>query len=205
MNKNKSIFITGTGTDVGKTFVSTWVCYHTHADYWKPIQTGEKDSETVKTFSPRSVIHPECYHFQRSVSPHLAAHEEGIEIDFNKVNPPPVENPLVIEGAGGVFVPLNQSQFMLDLMKVFQVPVLIVARDILGTINHTCLTVEALRKRNIPILGIILNGTSDLFNKKAIETYSGVSVLASLPFVEKISGEVLKKLELPKEIKGAFK
>jgi dethiobiotin synthase len=202
---HKTVFITGTNTDVGKTFVSTWICYHTQADYWKPIQTGEKDSETIRKFSHQSTIHPENYHFHHAVSPHLAAQEEKIEINLNTLNCPLTSNPLVIEGAGGVLVPLNQSTFVIDLIKKLQAPVLIVAKNVLGTINHTCLTVEALKKRSIPILGIILNGDSDLPNKDAIETYSNVPVLACLPFIERISVEILKSLPLPKEIKGAFK
>ena len=201
---NKAIFITGTDTDVGKTFVSAWLCYHLKADYWKPIQTGERDSDIIHKISPHSIVHPENYRFVNAVSPHLAALQEKTEILLQDITFPKTLNPLVIEGAGGVLVPINNSMFIADLIKALKVPVLIVSRNALGTINHTCLTIEALKKRGIPILGIILNGSSDLPNKEAIESYSGVSVLATLPSVSKISHTSVDQLELPYSLKGVF-
>jgi dethiobiotin synthetase len=193
-----TLLVTGTDTNIGKTIISAWICLHTRMPYWKPIQTGVsegQDTNIVQTIAGVKT-YPETYRFWEPLSPHAAAAHEGITIDPKKIIKP-TENPLLIEGAGGVLVPITSDILLIDLIQQWAVPVLIVARSSLGTINHTCLTLEALRNRNIPILGVILNGDSNLGNKQAIETYGNCPVLAEFPFLEKVSPEVLAHMPLP--------
>ena len=189
------IFVTGTDTDVGKTVVAAWLCSHWQADYWKPIQTGSRegtDSKTIAHLSPNTVIHPESYIFSEPVSPHLAAQLEDKEIDIAEITVPKTTNTLIIEGAGGLFVPINDEFLMIDLIADLQVPVLIVARSTLGTINHSCLTIEALRQQQIPILGMILNGPPNVSNAQAIEQWGQVPVLAHCPVFDPLTTESLQ-------------
>jgi dethiobiotin synthetase len=182
------IFITGTDTDVGKTLISTWLCLHTGYDYFKPIQTGchiDSDSAAVAGLA-QVPIHPNIYQYEEPVSPHLAAILAGDSIDLNKINLPVCEN-LIIEGAGGVLVPLNKKELMIDLIAQMAVPVILVARSTLGTINHTLLSLAALRARQIPVLGVILNGPINETNCQAIEFYGEVDVLDSMPKLTEVS------------------
>jgi dethiobiotin synthase len=181
------IFVTGTDTAIGKTFVSTWLCYCLKAAYFKPIQSGEElDAQFVIKNVPNTKIIPSNYIFKMPASPHLAAHAEGIYIHLEKIVLPK-DDPLIVEGAGGVLVPLNEKYMMIDLIQQFNIPVIVVARSTLGTINHTCLTLAALRSRNIPILGVIINGGIDQNNKKSIENYGKIKVLAQIPFLTNLS------------------
>ena len=182
------IFITGTGTNVGKTVISGWLLTHLkHYHYWKPIQSGTikgSDIDFIKTVI--SNIFEPTYSFPESLSPHLAAKINNIKIDINHIiRSIPNKKNLIIEGAGGVFVPLNDDFMMIDLIKILNIPVIIVANSGLGTINHTCLTVEALKNRNIEILGIIMNGIKNEDNKKAIEYYGKVQVLDEIEIFDK--------------------
>lgn len=178
-----TLFVTGTDTNIGKTLVSAWLTLHTGAAYYKPIQTGMSegsDSAFVQNLS-QAHIYPEAYTFQDPVSPHLAAHREHRTIDLHTIQSPPTHQ-VVVEGAGGVFVPLNeQGTTMMDLIFHINAPVLLVARGSLGTLNHTLLTVEALRSRSIPLLGIVMSGDDPLNNREALEHYGRVRVLAHIP------------------------
>lgn len=197
-----SLFITGTDTGVGKTVVSALLLARYAAElelaYWKPVATGaveERDSLTVAALVPASVeVRLELHLLRDPVSPHLAARREGIVIDLDEiaaawerwqtVSP---ERAVVIEGAGGVMVPLNEKpsrgELLIDLMALLELPVLLVARSTLGTINHTLLTLDALRRRGIPVAGVVLNGPADDENCVAIEAFGEVSVVSSvLPF-----------------------
>lgn len=197
------IFITGTGTDVGKTLISSWLCLKMGFDYFKPIQTGQStDSAQVRELSGTK-IYPSIYSYQAPVSPHLAAALENEIIDPTKIVLPDEPN-LIIEGAGGLLVPLNKNFLMIDLIQQLNVPVIIVAHSGLGTINHTLLSLEALRARNIAILGVILNGEINTPNKEAIEFYGKVKVLAEIPFLESISQQVLQDIPLA-EVFNDFK
>lgn len=199
------IFVTGTDTDVGKTIVSSWICLHTKADYFKPIQAGfdnGTDSETVSALAGVSV-HPETYLLTTPCSPHLAAEKEGLVIDIHRIQKPQTEK-LVVEGAGGVMVPIHQNCLMRDLIKFLDMPALVVSSTRLGTINHTLLTLHALRDLNIPILGVVMTGDDPLDNARAIESYGDVEILAHLPHLSLINRDVLAAIELPDKLQEFF-
>ena len=156
------LFITGIGTDVGKTIASAIVTEALQADYWKPIQAGDLDngdSHKVKRYlsNAKTIIHPNSYALNTPASPHLAAAIDGITISPDNITEPETANHLVIEGAGGLLVPLNDTHTIADLIKP-DYSVIVVSRHYLGSINHTLLTIEVLKGRNIGIAGIIFNG-----------------------------------------------
>ena len=199
------VFITGTNTDIGKSLVSSWLCLHTKYDYFKPIQTGSiesMDSMLVKQWSGAN-IHPEAYVFKQPLSPHLAASAENAEIDITKIKLPKTNN-LIVEGAGGLLVPINDKYYIIDLIRHLNIPVILVATSTLGTINHTLLSLEALRARNIKILGVIISGEYNQKNKESIQDYGNVEVLAELPFIKNINYEALKNIPLDKRLKNIF-
>ncbi|MGI2299013.1 dethiobiotin synthase [Candidatus Cardinium hertigii] len=200
------IFITGTDTNVGKTIISSWLCLHTGYGYFKPIQTGSilgRDSCTVHQLTGMHV-YKEAFLFKAPLSPHLAASMESSQIDINKIELPKV-NDLIIEGAGGILVPINKNILMVDLIKQFGIPVILVARSTLGTINHTLLSLEALRARNIDVLGIILNGPYHQDNLQTIEFYGKTEVLASIPKIEHITQKYLIGIPLTAALQTIFK
>lgn len=174
------VFVTGTDTEVGKTLVCRWICANTGFPYWKPIQSGSMASVDSNSLRDITKVYPEIYSFKAFETPYLAAKLENTQIDLTRIKLPDSKH-LVIEGAGGVFVNLNESEFIIDLIKMLHCSVLVVARSGLGTINHTLLTIRALKEFEIPILGIILNGLPHEENKLAIERHTGVPVLAQLP------------------------
>ncbi len=166
------LFITGIGTDVGKTIASAIITQALEADYWKPIQAGDldnSDSHKVKSqiSNPKSQIFENSYKLNTPASPHLAASIDGIMIDLKKIHEPATKNHLVIEGAGGVFVPLNNQDSIIDLIQK-DYKVLLVSRHYLGSINHTLLTFEALKNRNIPLAGIIFSGDENKASEEII-------------------------------------
>jgi dethiobiotin synthetase len=159
------IFITGISTDVGKTIASAIITEALESDYWKPIQAGDldnSDSHKIQRYisNDKSVIYENSYKLNTPASPHLAAELDGITIDLNNIIEPKTANHLVIEGAGGLFVPLNKTDFVIDLIQ-HDYKVIVVSRHYLGSINHTLLTIEALKSRNINIAGIIFNGNEN--------------------------------------------
>lgn len=195
----KRFFITGTDTGVGKTVVSALLCAALDAIYWKPIQTGTRegtDRETVMNLarlSPARTIE-EAYRFAPPVSPHLAAKRAGVRIDLRKIRMPRIaahEN-LVVEGAGGTLVPINRSQFMSHLMRHLKLPVLLVSRSALGTINHTLLSLAALRAASIDICGVVMVGTPNRDNREAIEHYGKIQVVGIVPRLKKINRLALR-------------
>jgi dethiobiotin synthetase/malonyl-CoA O-methyltransferase len=202
------LFVTGTDTGVGKTVVSAWLCLHSGADYWKPVQSGysaatgaDRDADEVARLSGARV-HPERHLLSLARSPQEAAAAEGLRIGLDDFSLPRTERPLVIEGAGGVLVPLNEEETMLDLMARLGAPVLVAARTGLGTINHTCLTLAALRARNLPVIGVILCGQANQGNDdanaeanvQAIERFGHVRVLAQLPPLSPLTREALQRV-----------
>ncbi len=200
------IFITGTDTNVGKTVISSWIALHSGFSYFKPIQTGLKecsDSYEVQKLS-NAKIHPEIYTYQEPLSPHLAAKLENDTIDIEKIVLPEISN-LIIEGAGGVLVPINDTYLMVDLIKKLKVPVILVSRTTLGAINHALLSLEALRSRNIPVLGVIMSGEQNPQNSNAIGVYADISILAEFPKVEAVSMNTLKSIALPQKLKQILK
>lgn len=157
-----TFFITGIGTDVGKTVASAIITQALGADYWKPVQSGDLDhTDTMKVQKwvthPSTVFHPSAYALTVPASPHLSAALDGVEITLDRIIPPSTENHLIIEGAGGVHVPLNKKDSVIDLIKP-DYKVIVVSRHYLGSINHTLLTIEALRSRGLTIAGILFNG-----------------------------------------------
>src|SRR6478672_3965437 len=156
------IFITGIGTDVGKTIASAIITQALEADYWKPIQAGDldnSDSHKINRYisNGKTVVHENSYKFNTPASPHLAAELDGITIDLKKIAEPKTKNHLVIEGAGGVLVPLNEKDCVIDLIQK-DYTVIVVSRHYLGSINHTLLTLEALQNRKIQVAGIVFSG-----------------------------------------------
>ncbi|MGH9689663.1 MAG: dethiobiotin synthase [Candidatus Acidiferrales bacterium] len=191
-------FITGTDTGVGKTVVSALLCAALDAIYWKPIQTGTRegtDRSTVRRLAqlPLARTRPEIYRFSPPVSPHLAAKRAGVRIELRKIAIPKVAatQSLIAEGAGGVLVPINEKQLMRDLMKHLKLPVLLIARSSLGTINHTLLSVAALRAAKLPVQGIVMVGKPNSENRKAIENYGTVQVIGTVPILPKIDERAL--------------
>jgi dethiobiotin synthetase len=183
---NRTIFITGIGTGIGKTIISAALVEKLKADYWKPIQSGDLDnSDTLKVKSlitnNISVFHPEAYKLTQPFSPHKSAAIDGISIDKNKIIIPETDNTLIIEGAGGLMVPLKDNFLMIDLIKQLDTGVILVSQNYLGSINHTLLSIDALKNRDIPIKGIIFNGLNDTYSEEFILDYSGVELLGHVP------------------------
>ena len=179
-----SFFLTGTDTEVGKTVVCAWLMVHYQYCYWKPIQSGmdSPDTKTIQKITgfDNSFFFPPAYELQQPLSPHESAKRDGIDIELTNFSLPQKEGKIIVEGAGGILVPINEKYFIVDIIKKLELPILLVARSGLGTINHTLLTVNELKKRNLPLRGIILNGEKNQSNKEAVEKYSGVSVVSEL-------------------------
>lgn len=178
------VFVTGTDTGIGKTMVSAWLVRSWQADYWKPVQSGIHDgldADVVRGVAPDAIIHPSAYMLNAPLSPHQAAGLDGVSIQLDAFHLPKTARPLVVEGAGGVLVPLNDRHLMVDLMVLLGLPVLMVARSGLGTINHCLLTLEALQRRGLAIGGVVMSGPPNDANRQAIEHFSGVAVVGQLP------------------------
>ena len=179
--KNNGIFITGTGTGVGKTLVSIGLCLKFKASYWKPVQSGEPtDEDYARSFLSSNKVCPGSVRLKTPLSPNQSARLENKRLRVSDITWPERKKFLVVEGIGGVFVPLNDNETLLDLMTSFQIPVIVTALSGLGTLNHTLLTLEILRKHKIPVLGLILSGPLHPENKKDLEYWGHTSVLLEL-------------------------
>ena len=183
---------------VGKTVVSALLCAALDATYWKPIQTGTRegsDRDTVMLLAglPRNRTIAEVYRFAPPVSPHLASRRARVRIDLRKIAIPTAGGPgaLIVEGAGGVLVPINDRQFMTDLMKHLRLPIVLVSRSSLGTINHTLLSLAALRAARLDVRGVVMVGKRNDENRKAIERYGKVQVIGTMPPLKKIDRRAL--------------
>jgi dethiobiotin synthetase len=181
----KRYFVTGIGTDVGKTVAAAILTEALQADYWKPVQAGGldfTDTDTVRSLisNEKSVFHPESYRLKMAASPHKAAAAEGIEIDVHGLKLPETKNNLIVEGAGGLMVPLNKRYLVLDLVQQLGLEVILVSRNYLGSINHTLLTAEVLRYRKVPVAGIIFNGEENQTSEDFIIKYTGLRRLPSI-------------------------
>jgi dethiobiotin synthetase len=193
-----NLVIAGTDTDVGKTVVSALVVQGLGAHYWKPVQSGladGSDSERVRQLLglPDARILPEAYRLRAPVSPHWAAEQDGVRIDPAALALPAVAGPLVVECAGGLLVPLCRAgTLQIDQIARWALPVLLVARSGLGTLNHTLLSLEALRHRAIPVLGLVLNGPPHPDNPRTLEDLGGVPVLAQLPPLDPLTASALE-------------
>jgi dethiobiotin synthetase len=178
------LFITGISTDVGKTVASAIIVEALQADYWKPIQAGDLEhSDTHKVQSlitnTQSQFHPNSYALQTPASPHLAAAKDGITIDLNQIQEPQTTNHLVIEGAGGILVPLNDTESVVDIIQP-DYKVIVVSRHYLGSINHTLLTVEALQNRKIQVAGIIFSGDENTSTESIILSRTGLAYIGRI-------------------------
>jgi len=192
------IFITGIGTGIGKTIVSAIVTEALQADYWKPIQAGlqeDTDSQTMSRFITNSVtkIHPEAFRLNMPASPHAAAKAENKEIRIKDIRIPATASNLVIEGAGGLMVPLNDKELMIDFIKETNAPVILVVKHYLGSINHTLLSVEALKQRKINVAGIIYNGEPNASSEEAIEAFTQSKILGRIEQEAVFSQDVILK------------
>ena len=188
-------FVTAIGTDSGKTLVSAILTEALKADYWKPIQSGQpRDTDTVKDLVSNTItrFHPETHLFKIPVSPHAAAKYEHLTVQLDDFVLPETTNEIIIEGAGGVLVPINDNDFVIDIAKELGCPIILVANLYLGSINHTLLTVDYLKRNQIPVKGIIFNGESNLESETIIEKHSGYKVLLRLPKLSMINKEIIK-------------
>ncbi|MBO6621149.1 MAG: dethiobiotin synthase [Balneola sp.] len=194
----KEFFITGTDTGIGKTLVSGMLMSALDATYWKPIQAGldeETDTEFVQRVSkadPSRII-PERYRLETPMSPHAAADIDGVKISLNDFELPEYDTKhLIVEGAGGLIVPINWEHTVLDVIERLKLPVLLVARSSLGTLNHTLLSLEALRDRGIEVFAVVLNGEKHPSNKETIERFGDIDVF-EVETLQNVDSESLKK------------
>jgi len=191
MTNKRPLFVTGIGTGIGKTLVSAILVEKLKADYWKPVQSGDldnSDSIAIKHLisNTESVIYPETYRLTQPFSPHKSAAIDGITIDPEKFTLPETNNTLIIEGAGGLMVPLNNRFLMIDLIRQLNAEVILVSQNYLGSINHTLLSVYSLNQYGIPVKGIIFNGVKDAYSTDFILEYSGAESLGHLPEINVI-------------------
>ena len=196
MSEKQHFFVTGIGTGIGKTIISAVLVEKLKADYWKPVQSGDlesSDSLSVKKLisNTHTKIHREAYRLTQPFSPHKSAAIDNITIDAENFVMPQTSNSLIIEGAGGLMVPLNKKFLIIDLIKKLNVPVILVSQNYLGSINHTILSVNALKQYQIPVKGIIFNGIKDISSKDFILEYTGVELLGHIPQYENIDKEAI--------------
>jgi dethiobiotin synthetase len=186
-------FVTGTDTGVGKTVLSALLVAALDGMYWKSVQTGaiegmDRDSVRLWAECPEKRLLPERYCFDPPVSPHLASREAGVRMALDAFELPASlgDRPCIVEGAGGAMVPLNEHDLMIDLMRRLGLPVVVAARTSLGTINHTLLTLAALRAAHLSVRGVVLIGAENMENRRAIEHYGNIRVIGHIPVLERI-------------------
>ncbi|RJF92867.1 dethiobiotin synthase [Sphingomonas cavernae] len=185
--------ITATDTDVGKTIFSAALVQALGASYWKPIQAGLEggtDSETVARLTGVTPI-PEAWRLATPASPHLAAEIDGVTIDPVALAPPDCDGPLIIEAAGGALVPVTRTTLFADIFARWQLPVIVCARTALGTINHSLMTIEALRNRNVPIHGLAFIGDAMPDSEAIIPEITGIRRLGRLPHLDPLTPKTL--------------
>lgn len=186
-------FVTGIDTDSGKTLVSAILCHALGYDYWKPVQAGApKDSDTVKSLSPETVIHPERYFLNTHASPHAAAKIDNVNIKVSDFNVPQ-QSGVIIEGAGGCLVPLNDTEFVIDLTPRLNASIILVADLYLGSINHTLLSAHLLKSRNYPVKGIIFNGKSNPESERIILQHTQYTCLLCINKEDEVTTNTVKK------------
>lgn len=179
------LIVAGIGTEIGKTVASAVLVEALQADYWKPIQSGgldDSDTDAVRRMitNTRSRFHPEAYRLTEPLSPHAAAEIDGITIDLKSITLPETDNALVVELAGGLMVPLNDRELSIDLIRQLGLPVVLVSRNYLGSINHTLLSVDVCRSHAIPLVGILFNGPTVPTSESFILTYTGLPCLGRI-------------------------
>jgi len=189
---NTSYFITGIGTDVGKTIIAAIITEALEADYWKPVQAGDlenSDTHKVKNLisNSKSFFHNNSFSLNHPMSPHAAAKIDGVKITTEKIKRPKTANDLVIEGAGGLLVPLSEKELIIDIIQP-EDKIILVSRNYLGSINHTLLSLEALKTRGLKCFGIIFNGDKNEETEDVILKISGVKLLGRIenePYFDK--------------------
>jgi dethiobiotin synthetase len=191
-----TIAVTGTDTDIGKTVFAAALAGALGAHYWKPVQAGlddGSDRERVARLSglPDARLLPEAYRLTTPCSPHRAAEIDGVAIEPERLALPQVDGPLVVEGAGGVLVPVTRESLFADLFARWAAPVVLVARTALGTINHSLLSIEALKRRNVPLLGIAFVGEGAEDSEATIAAIGGVKRLGRLPLLDPLDRATL--------------
>ncbi|MCL4116172.1 UNVERIFIED_CONTAM: hypothetical protein GTU68_056017 [Idotea baltica] len=182
-------FVTGIDTEIGKTVVSAILVQYFNADYWKPVQSGDlhfTDTKKVQQLvsHKNTVFHPETYRLNTPASPHYAAAIDSVTIQPQKFKIPQTSKPLIVEGAGGLMVPLNSNFLIINLIKQLNIPIILVSKNYLGSINHTILSVKALQAKGIVIAGIIFNGEPNEASESAILEHTGERKLFSVPVFE---------------------
>lgn len=204
-SEQELLFITGIGTEVGKTVCSAIVTKYFNAEYWKPVQSGDldfSDSIKVKEWTGKNTVcHPEKYRLKLAASPHQSAKEEEITIDLNSFKLPETSNNLIVEGAGGLMVPLNDEHFIIDLIQKLNIPTVLVVKNYLGCINHTLLSIMALEQRKIKLKYIILNGNFPVDTERIIlKNIHPETAIIKIPHLEEITIENIetaaKQLEI---------
>ncbi|MDB4323774.1 dethiobiotin synthase [Crocinitomicaceae bacterium] len=197
MNKHHQYFISGIGTDVGKTIVSAIVSEALEATYWKPIQAGDlvnSDSIKIKNLTENVTVLKEGVKLSQAMSPHAAARIDGVKLGVLDFSLPKIDGNFIVEGAGGLMVPLNSDGLMIaDIIEEFKLPVIIVSRHYLGSINHTLLTVEVLKNRGVVIKGIVFVGQENRDTEEIILSTTGLKMIARIPEVNVITKEFIKE------------
>lgn len=191
------LFVTAIGTDSGKTLVSAILTQALKADYWKPIQAGlPRDTETVKSLvsNPTSMFYTERHLLLHPISPHAAAEKENIRIHLHDFELPTTSRPLVVEGAGGILVPINEEHFIIDLAEYLALPIILVANLYLGSINHTLLSIQELNRRKLNCVGIIFNGHANESSQDIIQKHSPFPVLFHVPFLPTVHASTIAQL-----------
>ena len=192
---SQTVVVTGTDTDVGKTVFAAGLAAMLGADYWKPVQAGTEDGGDAAGVAALGVapgkILPEAYRLGTPCSPHRAAEIDGVEIDLARLDPPRRDGALVVEGAGGALVPVTRQALYADLFARWGCPAVVVASTRLGTINHSLLTLEALRARAVPILGVAFVGEANEDNERTICDFGKARRLGRLPWLDPLSADSL--------------
>jgi len=210
MSSHNNIFkfiICGTDTDIGKTLISSFFVKGLNSFYWKPIQSGiesQTDSQTVEKLAQvnKEKIIKEAYVFTKPLSPHWAAEIDQKAINFDKLRLPKVQGSLIVETAGGLMVPITRNFLQIDQIKQWNLPVILVCKSSLGTLNHTLLSIEALKLRNIEILGLVVNGEKHLDNPRTLVDFSGIPLIAEVPYIKKMDSNNLDILWKELDIKN---
>jgi len=190
------LFITGIGTEVGKTVCSAVLTQYFKADYWKPVQSGDleyTDTHKIESWTENTVCHPETCRFQLAASPHQSAREENTEISLEQFQLPKTANKLIVEGAGGLMVPLSDEIFMIDLIEKLRIPVALVVRNYLGCINHSLLSIMALKQKKLKLEYLILNGAFPPDTERAISNFiKKETVIIRIPEIDQPTKDSIK-------------
>ena len=191
---HKGLFVTGIDTEIGKTVVSSILVQTFEADYWKPVQSGDlhyTDSHKIRDWTKveGQTIFPETYRLNEPMSPHASAERDGVLIEMDKFKLPETNRFLIAEGAGGLMVPLNDHDCMIDLIEQLGLAVVMVSKHYLGSINHSLLSIQALQRRNIPIAHLVFNGNENKDTESIIEKMSGLKSQLRLPDLEAVNQE----------------